>query len=405
MGRVYRFAPSPTGNLHFGSARTALFNYLLARASGGKFILRIEDTDLARSKPEFEANIISGLQWLGIEWDEFYRQSERNAVYKPYTDFLISNGRAYEEDGAIKFKVEPRVVTFHDEVKGEISFNLALQEDFVLIKSDGSPSFHWSNVVDDHEMGITHVIRGEDHLSNTPKHIQLYEAMGWNVPHFGHISLILGMDKSKLSKRNGAKSISQFQDEGYLPKAIFNFLALLGWSDERGREILTKQELIACYTIDRVSRSNSIFDPGKLEWLNKEYIKRMSPEALSAFVPNHDAKLAELIQERLTTLLDIPKWVAFTERPKHEGTAPEWLRAFCRVASNHPSLEFKSFVEDYIKGNGISKSDVYSAVRYGMTAELTGLPLFHVFDYLGKEEALNRMEAWAYPEYAEWKQA
>ena len=396
---IYRFAPSPTGNLHFGSARTALFSYLLARASGGKFILRIEDTDLVRSKPEFEENIISGLKWLGIEWDEFYRQSERNGVYKDYAKFLIETGRAYEEDDAIKFKVAKEVLTFNDEVKGEIKFDMGLLEDFVLIKSDGSPSFHFSNVVDDHDMGITHVIRGEDHLSNTPKHIQIYEAMGWNVPKFGHISLILGMDKSKLSKRNGAKSISDFQSEGYLPKAIFNFLALLGWSDELGREMLTKQELIDCYTIDRVSKSNSIFDPGKLEWLNKEYIKRMTPEALSQFVPNQDSKLAELIQERLTTLCDIPRWCAFLKPPKHEGNAPSWLLPFVKLARNHTSLEIKSFVEDYQTGNGITKNDMYAVLRYGMTAESSGLPIFHVFDYLGKDEALRRMEAWTNTEW------
>lgn len=390
-----RFCPSPSGALHFGSARTALFNFLLAKASGAKFVLRIEDTDRKRSKKEYEDNIIQGLKWLGIEWDEFYRQSERNGVYQDYADFLISIDRAYLEDGAIKFRVDKKEVKFHDLVRGEIKFNLALQEDFVLIKSDGSPGFHWANVVDDYDMGITHIIRGEDHIPNTPKQIQLYQAMGWNTPQYGHISLILGMDKSKLSKRNGAKSIEQFQHGGYLPKAVFNFLALLGWSDEEGREILTKQELIDVYHINRVSKSNSIFDPTKLEWMNKEYIKRLTPEGLSTFVPNGDPKLAELIQEKLTTLCDIQKWTTFLSEPSHQGIPPKWFHEFVKTIILESNMEFKTAVEEFIRFTGIDKGLVYSAIRYALTAEESGLPLFKVFDYLGRKEAIRRMKKWA----------
>lgn len=387
---IYRIAPSNTGLMHIGNARTFVFNYLLARASGSKFILRIEDTDLARSKPEYTYSIISSLKWLGIEWDEFHQQSERIDIYSEYTKHLISTGRAYNEDGAIKFRLNKNNVVVDDLIKGKVNFDLSMLEDIILVKSDGSASFHWANVVDDHTMGITHVIRGEDHLPNTPKHIQLYEAMGWKPPKYGHLGMILGMDKAKLGKRNGAKSIEQFQMEGYLPKAVFNYLALLGWSNPTQQEIMSKEELIKIYTIDRVSKSNSIFDQTKLEWVNREYIRNLSHDELATYIPNNDIKLAKLIQEKLTTLNDIDKYITFTKFPIFHKVCPDWMVSFTEYFRDTTS-SLKSTMEEF---NEIPKNDLYSSVRYALTAQESGLPLFDVYEYLGKNESLRRMKSW-----------
>ena len=399
MKNVFRFSPSPTGTLHMGSARTALFSYLLARNCGGKFILRIEDTDRVRSTKEFETNIIEGLKWLGITWDEFYRQSEHIGVHLQYAEHLIDLGWAYREDGCIKFKVKPETVTFTDLIRGEIKFDLTLQDDFVLIKSDGSASYQFAVVCDDHDEGITHVIRGEDHIPNTPKQIQIYQAFGWELPKYGHLSIILGMDRTKLSKRNGAKSIDQFQQAGYLPKAVFNYLALLGWSAPNGSEILTKDELVKCYTIDRVSKSNSIFDPTKLEWYNRQYIQRLSPDGLAEFLPDGNVKLAELIQSRLSTLCDIPKLIQFLTEPKYDRRASSWWKDFIvyfreRISWNQTVINYKTVIDDYITTRALPKNDVYTDVRYGVTGMTDGLPLFQVLEHLGPSEVIRRVHMW-----------
>ena len=233
-----RFAPSPTGYLHIGGVRTALFNYLYARNSGGKFLLRIEDTDRERSKPEFEKEILTSLEWLGLKWDEpFPRQSERLEKYRMMAAELVAKGLAYEEKGeggktAVKFKMPAQKAVVHDLVHGEMVFDTSLFDDLVIIKSDGYPTYHWACVIDDHEMEISHVIRGDDHVSNTPRQVMLFEALGWKPPKYAHLPLIMGADGTPLSKRHGAVSLTQFREEGYLPEGLINYLALLGWRTE-----------------------------------------------------------------------------------------------------------------------------------------------------------------------------
>lgn len=325
MVRV-RFAPSPTGHLHIGGARTAIFNWLFARHNKGKFILRIEDTDRSRSTEESIQEILEALKWLGLDWDEGpYRQTERMEIYKREAERLIQEGKAYycyctpeeleqirEEskkkfgipkyDGRCRNRKEPRTgvspvirfkantegeTVFHDIIKGEISYPNSQLDDFIIVRSDGTPTYNFVVVVDDALMGITHVIRGDDHLNNTPKQIQLYQALGYEIPQFAHVPMILGPDKTKLSKRHGATSVLAYKEEGYLPEALFNFLVRLGWS-HGDQEIFSKEELIELFTLEAVGKSPAVFNPEKLLWLNHHYIKTYPVE-----------KLAELLAEFL----------------------------------------------------------------------------------------------------------
>ena len=321
-----RFAPSPTGPFHIGGARSALFNWLLAKKNNGKFILRIENTDLDRSTIESEENIKDALKWLGITWDEGidvggdfgpYKQTERLDIYKEYTDKLLAEGKAYHcfctdeeleserqtlmaqekmpiyqgkcrnltqeqktellaagRKPTVRFKTpENQQIIFDDMVRGTVSFDSNGVGDFVIVKSDGIPVYNYAVVLDDALMKITHVIRAEEHLSNTPRQIVLYEALGFKLPTFGHISLILGKDRTKMSKRHGATSVEQYRKLGYLPEAIVNFLALLGWAPDSEQEIFSTEELINLFSMDRVAKNPAVFDIDKLNWLNSNYIK------------------------------------------------------------------------------------------------------------------------------------
>ena len=309
-----RFAPSPTGNLHIGGVRTAIFNWLFAKANSGKFILRIEDTDQNRYDENSEKSILSSLEWLNLDWDEGpFRQSERKDLYGNIAKKLVDSGWAYYDDTTseeleelrqlqIREKRPPRydnrgrykeisheyyeknkdskqiVVRFkvpdggnkpfNDEIRGKVEFNLKEIDDFVILKSDGMPTYHLAHVVDDHEMKITHVIRGEEWISSTPRHVLIHDAMGWDYPKYVHVPLILGKDKSKLSKRHGAESALEYKDKGYLPEAIFNFLALLGWSPGDNSEIMSIDEIIEKFSVDRILGHPAVFDPEKLEWMN-----------------------------------------------------------------------------------------------------------------------------------------
>lgn len=330
-----RFAPSPTGQLHVGNARTALFNFLIARRTGGTMILRIEDTDRERSSAQSERSIIEDLRWLGIRWDEGpdvggphepYRQSERQALYKAAVDGLLERGQAYHcfcstetleadrqaslaaglapryagrcrdldpdevqrrldsgERAAIRFAVPKpdRDVVFTDLVRGDIAISSALIGDPVIVRSEGGPAFNFVVVVDDAAMGVTHVVRGEDHISNTPRQILIYEALGLTPPKFAHLSLVLGPDHAPLSKRHGATSVSEFRARGFLPEALANYLALLGWSPGEGEEIVPLEEMARRFDLTRVTHSAAVFDTGKLEWLNREYMKASSAERLA----------------------------------------------------------------------------------------------------------------------------
>jgi glutamyl-tRNA synthetase len=319
-----RFAPSPTGALHIGGARTALFNYLFARHSHGKFLLRIEDTDIQRSRSELTEQILRSLKWLGLDWDEeIVFQSERRADHKQLCDTLLEKDAAYRcfcdpetlaekrrkqeaetggyrydraclgladdeirkriRDGipfAVRFRVPDGETAFEDLVHGHTVFRHAELDDFVLLRSDGTPVYQVAVVSDDHAMGITHVIRGDDHLSNTPKQILLFQAMGWDAPRFAHVPMIWGPDKKRLSKRHGATSVEAFREEGYLSEALVNFLALLGWSPGDDSEILSLETLIQKFSIAGLSRNPAVFDEQKLEWMNGEYIRTKSPSEL-----------------------------------------------------------------------------------------------------------------------------
>ncbi len=321
-----RFAPSPTGYLHVGGARTALFNWLFARHYNGKFILRIEDTDFARSSEEMVEGILQGMRWLGLTWDEGpFFQSQRLDRYRDFAAKLLANGSAYrcfcksegtvaqndeqekswnqkehacaafsDEESeqraasghpfAIRFRVPPDKTSFEDRVFGRIEVENNILEDFVLLRTDGVPTYHLGVVVDDMDMNITHVIRGADHISNTPKQILLYRAAGARIPEFAHLPLILGPDKQRLSKRHGATSVMAYADMGYLPDAFFNFLSLLGWSPGDDRELLSRRELAELFTLDGVGKADAVFGLEKLEWFNSQYIRNSPPEILGSLV-------------------------------------------------------------------------------------------------------------------------
>jgi glutamyl/glutaminyl-tRNA synthetase len=281
-----RFAPSPTGYLHVGGARTALFNWLYVRRHGGVFVLRIEDTDVERSSDEMVTGILEGLRWLGLDWDEGpevggphapYLQSQRRDSYRVAAERLLAEGRAVTDEGAIRFKVPEGKTTFTDLVHGPIAFDNEHIEPFVILRSDGHPTYHLSVVVDDIDMAITHVVRGDDHISNTPKQVLLYQALGAVTPQFAHVPLIMGPDKKRLSKRHGATSVMEYERQGYTPEGMANFLALLGWSPgSSDEELFTMAQLTERFTLEGISGGNAVFNTEKLDWFNHQHLLRMS---------------------------------------------------------------------------------------------------------------------------------
>ncbi len=299
-----RFAPSPTGYLHVGGARTALFNWLFARHHGGTFILRIEDTDRTRSTEEAIEQIVASLRWLGLDWDEFYRQTERLAIHQRYAQELLRRGRAYEAEGAVWFRMPKEgMTTVEDLIAGKVQFQNREFKDLVILRSDGTPTYNFACVVDDTEMGITHVIRGDEHLPNTPKQLHMYWALGLQPPKFAHLPLILGPDRTKLSKRHGAVSVLEYRRKGILPEAMVNFLARLGWS-HGDQEVFSREELIQHFDLDGVGQSPAVFDEQKLLWLNREWMRRLPvpdlAELLGEFLALEGLASPEQIQ-------DIPK--------------------------------------------------------------------------------------------------
>ncbi|MBI4008450.1 MAG: glutamate--tRNA ligase, partial [Planctomycetes bacterium] len=320
-----RFPPSPTGFLHIGGARTALYNWLFARHHKAKFILRLEDTDRARSTDEAVESILESMTWLGLDWDEGpHFQSKRLDIYKEHVEKLLKEGKAYysedaEKGRAVRFKMAEGVTEINDLIHGKITFDASLIEDFVILKADGFPTYNFACVVDDCTMGITHVIRGDDHISNTPKQVALYYALGFELPKFGHIPMILGEDGTRLSKRHGATSVTEYREKGYLPEAVINFIALLGWSPGGNQEFLTRDEMIEKFSIERVGTTPARFNTTKLDWMNSHYIKHTSAEALieklKPFLTKAGIdttklsmpwlkKLVELYHERFKTLED-----------------------------------------------------------------------------------------------------
>lgn len=312
-------APSPTGKFHVGSARTALFSYLFAKHHGGKFILRIEDTDKERSKPEFEQNIIESFEWLGLKYDEFYRQSERTEIYREHIQKLLDNGSAYisketpTEPGGreevIRFKNPNKKVKFTDVILGDIEIDSTDLKDFVIAKDLDTPLYHLTVVVDDGVMGVSHVIRAQEHIANTPRQILILEALGWERPVYAHIPLVLAPDKSKLSKRHGATALLDFKDMGYLPEAVQNFLAFLGWNPGTEKELFSLTELIQEFSLEKVQKGGGVFNLEKLDWFNKEYMKKL-PEADAVMeIRKHLDLPDELIKRALPSIMErISKW-------------------------------------------------------------------------------------------------
>jgi len=429
MVRV-RFAPSPTGNLHIGGARTALFNWLFSQSKKGKFILRIEDTDKERSKKEFVDEILFSLKWLGFVWDELYYQSERFDRYREHADKLLKAGLAYIEKSpegkeAVIFKVCPQKIKVNDLIRGEIEFDSSLIKDQVLIKSDGTPTYNFACVIDDAEMNITHIIRGDDHISNTPKQVLFYEALGFPLPNFAHLPLIMGMDGGRLSKRTGATAISDYRKMGYLPEALINYLLLLSWAPGENREIINMQEAIELFDIKNVNKTAATFDLKKLDWVNNQYLKNADPQKLleelkplliekeytaeKGFSQEYVLGLIRLFQPRLAHLNDFLDWADFffIEEIKIDPAAQE------KFLSKDLSSEFKLFVteleglsnfsvenieksfRDLVGKLNIEAKALIHPLRVALTGKTVGPGLFELIYYLGLERTKRRLLKWA----------
>ncbi|GBF77010.1 glutamate--tRNA ligase [Paenibacillus sp. 598K] len=411
-----RYAPSPTGHLHIGNARTALFNYLFARSQGGKFIIRIEDTDLKRNVAGGEENQLNYLKWLGVDWDESidigggygpYRQTERLDIYRNHYEELLEQGLAYrcycteeeleqereeqtargetprysgkhreltaeqqqafEAEGrvpSIRFRVpEGRTYAFHDMVKGDIRFDTAEMGDFVIVKKDGIPTYNFAVVIDDYLMRISHVLRGEDHISNTPRQLMIYEAFGWEPPVFAHMTLIVNEQRKKLSKRDESiiQFIEQYDELGYLPEALFNFIALLGWSPEGEQEIFTRGELVDIFNAARLSKSTAVFDTQKLSWMNNEYIKKAEP-----------ARIAELALPYLQRAGRLPEVLTEAQRAWTDELVALYQEKLTCVSEIVPqtTLFFKDEIEDEAEAAAVLAEEQVPAVLAAFAAQL-----------------------------------
>ncbi|MCI4129922.1 glutamate--tRNA ligase [Bacillus haynesii] len=473
-----RYAPSPTGHLHIGNARTALFNYLFARSQGGKFIIRIEDTDRKRNIEGGEQSQLNYLKWLGIDWDESvdvggeygpYRQSERNDIYKTYYEELLEKGLAYkcycteeelekerEEQAArgemprysgkcrnltkeeqekleaegrqpsIRFKVpQGEVINFNDIVKGEISFETDGIGDFVIVKKDGTPTYNFAVAVDDYLMKMTHVLRGEDHISNTPKQIMIYNALGWNIPAFGHMTLIVNESRKKLSKRDESiiQFIEQYEELGYLPEALFNFITLLGWSPVGEEELFTKEQFIEIFDVHRLSKSPAVFDTHKLKWVNNQYVKKLDldqvieltvphlqkagkvSEELSGSEQEWVRKLVSLYQEQLSygaeivelTELFFKDDIQYNREARtvlEEEQVPEVLRVFAEKLEQLDSFtadEIKASIKAVQKETGHKGKKLFMPIRVATTGQTHGPELPQSIELLGKDTVLKRL--------------
>ena len=436
-----RFAPSPTGYLHIGGARTALFNWLYARHTGGTFVLRIEDTDAARNSQEAVDVILQGLRWLGLEWDEGpisgdatgpskgdrgpYFQSQRRENYQLRVEALLSRGLAYEHEGAIKFKMQREAITIPDLVVGDVRRELtdreAVDPDFVIVRSDGQPVFHFVNVIDDLEMGITHVIRGEDHLSNTAKHIALFNAFGVKPPHYAHIPLILNQDGSKMSKRDTGASLAHYTENGYAPEAVLNYLCLLGWSPKNNREKMPMSEVVELFDLPQILRHNAKFDLEKLNWLNGEYLRDIDDDRFRELGVHALARAGidtnqhpldyvkaalDTCKGKLKTFAELPAYAAFYFRDEIVYDAEAVKKDF--VPENKPRLSklreafaaLASFDSDSVsaalaataKELGVKNGVLVHPARLACTGNTSGPSLYHLIAILGKEKALRRMD-------------
>ncbi len=419
-----RFAPSPTGHLHIGGVRTALFNYLYARNQGGQFVLRIEDTDQERSAEEFTHEILNSLKWIGMEWDgDISRQTEHLPRYQELAQQLVAEGVAYKVDDtpAIKFKMPHKQVVFWDVVKGKIEFDASLFDDLVILKSDGFPTYHFACVVDDHDMEVSHVIRGEDHVSNTPRHILLYEAFGWKIPKYAHLPLIVGDDGAPLSKRHGNVSLVSYQEEGYLPEALLNYLALLGWGPGGNEELFSKEALIKKFSLKRVNSANAGFNQKKLNYINSEHLKKMKPEDCAeeglSFLKNRKLfpercseedvrKVFMLFQTRIKTWKDvlIQADYCFCDSLVYDKSSVEkYLKvdgvsriltsvlSACEALSDFTEKGLEECVRKTAETLGVNAATLIHPIRVAITGWGVSPGLFEVMELLGKEKVLKRI--------------
>jgi len=425
-----RFAPSPTGYLHIGSARTALFNWLYARANNGKFILRIEDTDKERSDEKYLDEILSSLKWLGLNWDEeICSQSKRFDIYKETAERLVKEEKAYydetEKGRAIRLKVvKDEVITFYDVVRDKIEINSSTLDDLVLMKSDGSATYNFACVVDDIDMKISHIIRGEDHIANTPKQILVYQALGAKPPKFAHMPLILGEDKSRMSKRHGATSIAEYKERGYLHEALVNFLALMGWSPKDNREKMTIEQIIKIFSLKAITKTGAIFDIKKLDWLNGEYIREKPLGELTDFVAEHFKKrgilkedydrkwleaMVESFKPRFCNIDDLIKRSGFLFKDEIDFDAEaveKYLKGSEDVAANLSKVraaletvepfdpqQIEEAVRSVATELGVKAGDLIHPLRVAVTGSAAAPGIFEVLALVGKERVLKRLEA------------
>jgi glutamyl-tRNA synthetase len=436
-----RFAPSPTGYLHIGGARTALFNWLYARHTGGTMILRIEDTDTARNSQEAIDVILIGLRWLGLEWDEGpltsdatgpfkgacgpYFQSQRKENYARRVEALLSRGLAYEHEGAVKFRMTREPVLIPDLVVGEVRRELTDREeqdpDFVIVRSDGQPVFHFVNVVDDLEMGITHVIRGEDHLSNTAKHIALFRAFDVPPPKYAHIPLILNLDGTKMSKRDTGAALSHYLEQGYPPEALVNYLCLLGWSPKSNREKMSLAEVIEAFDLPQILRHNARFDHEKLNWLSGEYVREMPEDrfyelgvhalARAGLDPNlwpldYVKAALDTCRGKFKVFAELPLYAGFYFR-EEIGYDPEAAKKDF-VPENRPRLEklrealvalgafdavsLEAALKSTAAALGVKAGVLVHPTRLACTGRTAGPSLYHLMEVLGRKRVLERLE-------------
>ena len=468
-----RFAPSPTGYIHIGNARTALFNYLFVKSQGGKMILRIEDTDVERSREEYTEGLIRDLKWLGITWEEGpdksgnfgpYKQSQRLGIYKEKLEVLLKSHKAYpcfcsEEElkarreeqtkkglpprydnrcrnltvdqirefksknilSSIRFKVDGPPVIIQDLIRGEVRFDLNLIGDFVIVRANGMPTFHFSVCVDDGLMQVSHVLRGEDHLSNTPRHILLFQALGFNVPYFGHLSLLKGPAGEPLSKRFGAVSIAEYRQLGYLPDALVNYMALLGWSPGDNREILSQKELEKEFSLDRVIKSPAIFDPKKLDWISGQHLRQL-PQAefiqkASEYVQDYEVvsaqdfvkkkawyeKIFSHMQDNITHFAELKDRLSMFEEPRvyedpkllHEESSQKVLLGLKEIASSLASWTESNYdesIESLKKKVDAKGKALFMPIRLALTGRVHGPEMKKIVGVIGKEEGLKRFE-------------
>jgi glutamyl-tRNA synthetase len=418
MVRV-RFAPSPTGFLHIGSARTALFNWMYARAQGGKFILRIEDTDLTRSKSEYLDEILDSMKWLGLTWDEYYKQSDRFELYRSYADKLLSEGKVYKDGQAVLLKAPEKPIKMYDLIRGEIVVDCKEIKDQVLMKSDGSPTYSFACVIDDALMEISCVIRGEDHISNTPKQIHMYEVLGFKPPKFAHLPLILDPEGGRMSKRAGATAVTEYRQEGYLPEAIVNYLMLLGWSPGDNKEKVSMASALKVFSIKKINKAGAAFSLEKLQWLNSQYIREMDTAALAevlaplvaakhpqVHISKNDLEhMVQLFKGRMTTLLDFLVWTDFIfnehpsldEEAKSKHLSRDMRKEFGLLADRLSTVdEFNvKAAEEAFRGVvaqlGTEAGVLVHPVRVALTGRAVGPGLFDTMVVLGKERTIRRL--------------